>query len=310
MTEMKKILFPYDLSESAREVIPYVRSLAEGFNSDIYLLHVIADLGKWGKVYIPHTSMDSFQKEASQTAEKAMEALCHEELKGCSVAQRKVISGDPATEILSALQADDIDLLIMGTHGRKGLEHAIFGSVAEEVVKKSAVPVMTVNPSKSKRPEAGYTFKKVLFPMDFSECAETVFPEALALAKRFEARLFMLFVARDISYLTTVDVSRDLLNNTVAEVARAGEEKMEAFCSKQLADFSDYEAKVAIGSPADEILRYGNEQGVHVIVMGTHGRRGLERTLMGSVADHVMKNASSPVITMNPFKAKVKHVHS
>jgi nucleotide-binding universal stress UspA family protein len=153
-------------------------------------------------------------------------------------------------------------------------------------------------------------FKKVLFPIDFSECSEKVFPKALQTAKTFDARLYLLFVARDISYLTNIDVSRDLLMNTVAEVARAGEKQMEAFCDKYLNGFSNYETKVVIGSPEEEILKYADDQGIDLIVMGTHGRKGLERTLMGSVADHVIKHAAVPVMTQNPFRPTITHVHT
>jgi len=148
-------------------------------------------------------------------------------------------------------------------------------------------------------------FKKILFPIDFSECSKNVLPFALEMAQKFDAKLHLLFVARDISYLTTVDVAWELLSNTVAEVARAGENRMQAFCDKQLSDFPNYESKVVTGDPADEIIKFANEQGIDLIVMGTHGRKGLDRTLMGSVADHVIKNAAAPVLTINPFRARV-----
>lgn len=152
--------------------------------------------------------------------------------------------------------------------------------------------------------------KKILFPIDFSECSASVFPQALDIGRQFDAKVYLLFVARDISYLTTIDVSRDTLMNTVAQVALAGESQMQAFCEKHLGDFPNYEAKVVIGSPADEILKFADVQGIDLIIMGTHGRKGLERTLMGSVADHVIKNAAVPVLTINPFRPKVKYVHT
>jgi nucleotide-binding universal stress UspA family protein len=154
------------------------------------------------------------------------------------------------------------------------------------------------------------TFKHVLFPIDFSECSELVFPYGLDMAKKFEARLHLLFVARDISYLSTIDVSPDLLMNTVAQVAKAGEDRMQTFCEKSMAGFSDYEAKVVIGNPQAEIVKYAKENTIDLIVMGTHGRTGLDRTLMGSVADYVIKNATVPVMTVNPFRSKVKYVHT
>jgi nucleotide-binding universal stress UspA family protein len=116
----------------------------------IYLLHVVQDLHKWGKVYIPHTSMDKFQKEALEGAEKALDRVCEEQLQSCPNFQRRIVSGDPAMEILKTIETEDIDLVVMGTHGRKGLEHILMGSVAGNVVKKSPVPVMTVNPYKLK----------------------------------------------------------------------------------------------------------------------------------------------------------------
>ena len=154
MTEVKKILFPYDLSENAAKILPYVLSVSEAYNSTICLLHVVPDLQKWAKEYISHTapyaSLDMFKKEAQEGAEKAMDRVCEEQLQSCSNLQRRIASGDPATEILKTIEAENIDLVIMGTHGRKGLEHIVIGSVAENVVRKSSVPVMTVNPYKLK----------------------------------------------------------------------------------------------------------------------------------------------------------------
>ncbi len=147
-------------------------------------------------------------------------------------------------------------------------------------------------------------FKNVLFPTDFSECSEKVFPLALEMAQKFDAKLYLLFVVRDISYLVTINVSGDALMNTVAEVARGAEKQMQEFCDKYLRDLSPYETTVVIGNPADEILKFANEHAIDLIVMGTHGRKGLDRTLMGSVADHVIKNAAAPVLTINPFRRK------
>ena len=154
MMEIKTILFPLDLTENSSKILPYVLSVSEKYDSTIYLLHVVPDLQKWAKEYISHTSpyasLDMFKKEALEGAEKAMDRVCEEQLQSCPNFQRRVVSGDPATEILKTIETEDIDMVIMGTHGRKGLEHIILGSVAENVVKKSAVPVMTINPFRPK----------------------------------------------------------------------------------------------------------------------------------------------------------------
>jgi nucleotide-binding universal stress UspA family protein len=115
----------------------------------IYLLHVVEDLRSFGSEYIddiPHEHLDRFQEEAAEAAKKSMDRVCDEQLQSCPNFQRNMVSGDPATEILKVIDSERIDLVIMGTHGRKGLEHVIFGSVAENVVKKSPVPVLTINP--------------------------------------------------------------------------------------------------------------------------------------------------------------------
>lgn len=151
MKEINRILFPIDLTENASKILPYVLSVSEKYKSMIYLLHVSEDFRIGYRVHVPDVRTDSlnlFQKEALGVAKKAMDRVCEEQLQGCPNFQRRIVTGDPATEILKVIESENMDLVIMGTHGRKGLEHTIFGSVAENVVKKSPVPVLVVNPYK------------------------------------------------------------------------------------------------------------------------------------------------------------------
>lgn len=97
-----------------------------------------------------HPSMDKLQKEANEAVKKAMDTTCENQLQSCPNFQKRIVSGDAAEEILKVIDSEDIDLLIMGTHGRKELEHVIFGSVAEKVVKRAPVPVLSINPYKLK----------------------------------------------------------------------------------------------------------------------------------------------------------------
>ena len=150
MIKIKKILFPLDLTENSSKILPYVLSISEKYDSIIYLLHVVQDLNRWGKLYVPHPSMDKFQKEAIEVAKKAMDKVCENQLQSCPNFQKRVVSGDAVEEILKVVESEDIDLLIMATHGRKGLEHTLFGSVANNVLKKSPVPVLVINPYKMK----------------------------------------------------------------------------------------------------------------------------------------------------------------
>jgi len=150
MVKIKRILFPTELRDYSLKILSYVISMSDKYNSTIYLLHVIEDFLKWGGFYIPHISLDLYQREAMETAGKLMDKVCRQQMQGCPDFERRICSGDPAAESLKTIESEDIDLVVMGTHGYKGLEHAIFGSVAEKVVKNSAVPVLTINPYKLK----------------------------------------------------------------------------------------------------------------------------------------------------------------
>jgi len=151
MIDIKNILFPVDFTQNSSKVLPYVLSIADKYGSTIYLLNVLEDLSKWGSgFHIPQLHLKQYEEEALKGAKKGMDKICTEQLDTCPNFQRIIISGNPVKEILKTIEDEGIDLVIMGTHGRKGLEHTIFGSVAENVVKKSPIPVLVVNPYKLK----------------------------------------------------------------------------------------------------------------------------------------------------------------
>ena len=100
MVEIKKILFPCDLTINASKILPYVLSVSEKYDSMVYLLHVVEDLSKWySGLYDFRSSMDMYQKEALKRAERCMDRLCEEQLQSCPNFQKRRVSGDPATEI-------------------------------------------------------------------------------------------------------------------------------------------------------------------------------------------------------------------
>jgi len=151
MVEIKKILFPVDLSVNSSKVFPYVLSVSEKYGGEICLLHVVEDFTKWsGGMYIPHIPLNQYWEETLKGAEKALDKICEEQLQNYRNFQKKIVFGDPAQEILKAIESEEIDIVIMGTHGRKGLESILLGSVARNLVRRSPVPVLTVNPYKVK----------------------------------------------------------------------------------------------------------------------------------------------------------------
>jgi len=148
MHDFKKILFPLDLSESSAKIVPFVKSLASRYDARVHLLFVARVFDYFTSMYVPHPSVSQFEKEVIEGAEKRLYDFADENFAAVAGTRTQVVAGDPSDEILGYIAAHGIDLVVMGTHGRKGLDKVIFGSVAERVVKSSPVPVMVVNPFK------------------------------------------------------------------------------------------------------------------------------------------------------------------
>lgn len=148
MRDFKRILFPVDLSEAAAKIVPFLKSLAGRYDARIHLLFVARVFDYFTSMYVPHPSVSQFEKEVLEGAEKRLYEFSDENFKDFPGTKTQVVAGDPSEEILAYIAAHGIDLVVMGTHGRKGLDKVIFGSVAERVVKSSPVPVMVVNPFK------------------------------------------------------------------------------------------------------------------------------------------------------------------
>lgn len=148
MLNIKMILFPVDLSPASPKVVPYVKSMAEKYGSEICLLFVARNLKYFSDMYVPDPSIFSFEQEILEGSTKRLYEFKEKYFENMSNVRTKVVSGDPASEILDYISKEDIDLVIMGTHGRKGLDKIVFGSVADRIVKASLTPVFLVNPYK------------------------------------------------------------------------------------------------------------------------------------------------------------------
>lgn len=148
MTAPKKILFPTDLSESAERLVPFVKTMTTRFSAELHVLYIARLFQYFTAIYVPHPSISMFEQELVDGAEKRMEEFQKEHFAEISDVTATVILGDAAEQILSYATENKIDMIIMGTHGRKGLDKIIFGSVAEKVVKSSPIPVLIINPYK------------------------------------------------------------------------------------------------------------------------------------------------------------------
>jgi len=143
-----KILLPVDLSNSSSKIVPLVTEMAEKFGSKIHILFVARDFQYFEGIYVPHPSIDSFEKQIFDGARKSLEEFTKKYFKHLENITTHVVKGDAAEQIVKYVEDQSIDLIIMGTHGRKGIDRVIFGSVAEKVSKTAPVPVMLINPYK------------------------------------------------------------------------------------------------------------------------------------------------------------------
>ena len=146
MKEFEKILFPVDLSEVSSKIAPWVLHVAKKFDAKIHLLFVARKFEHFIEVYVTPDSIENFEGEIISGAKKKMEEFAETHFKGYAACEHRVVLGDAAEEIIKYIQSEMMDLVIMGTHGRKGLEGVLFGSVADRVVKMSTAPVLSINP--------------------------------------------------------------------------------------------------------------------------------------------------------------------
>lgn len=146
MDAFRNILFPVDLSESSDKLVPIVRTMVAKFDAQLHLLFVVRILRYFTDIYVPHPSINLFETEMVEGAQKKMEEFKQNHFAELQVVQASVILGDPADTIFDYIKDNQIDMVVMGTHGRKGLDRVLFGSVAERVIKTSPVPVLVANP--------------------------------------------------------------------------------------------------------------------------------------------------------------------
>ena len=151
-------------------------------------------------------------------------------------------------------------------------------------------------------------FKKILFPVDLSDVSPKIAPWVIMVAEKFEAQICLLFVTRTFEHLNTLYNFPNpystpvVINDFVSGVIKGAEAKMEKFAKTDLTECSHCKTKVASGDPAHEILDYITSEDIDLVIMGTHGRKGLDRVFFGSVADRVVKMSTVPVLTINPYR--------
>ncbi len=150
MPKIEKILFPVDFTTATDKILPVVKDMTKAFGAKLHILHVIRSPQEFAGFEMGPAWYASLEKDLMDGAEKSMRRLIAEHLEDVGDVETHISVGDIVDTIIDYVNSNDIDMIIIGTHGRKGLEKVMFGSVAEGVIKEAPCPVLTVNPYKIK----------------------------------------------------------------------------------------------------------------------------------------------------------------
>ena len=144
MRTFDKILFATDFSESSEHAFEYAYTLASKFDSRLILLHVINEPVDLRGFYVPHVSFENLEKEIEEGSRQMMAKFCETHIAGFSDFETVIVTGIPFEEILKHAEKNQVSFIVLGTQGRSGIDHLLFGSTAERVVRKALCPVVTV----------------------------------------------------------------------------------------------------------------------------------------------------------------------
>lgn len=151
MQQITRVLTPIDFSENATTVLKAAAYVAGAFKAELHLVFVVQNFEDYSGFFVPPVNLPNLEEELFASAEQQMEAFVKENTEACTAAgvtnlSSKVLAGDVGEEVLRYADQKKVQLIVMGTHGYKGLERIMFGSVADKVVKTANCPVMTINP--------------------------------------------------------------------------------------------------------------------------------------------------------------------
>ena len=144
MNTFSTVLVAIDFSDSSDNAFQMALSLAKNFSAQLLVLHVINEPVDLRGFYVPHISFTQLEKEIEEGAQKMMESFCRTHLVDFENFEKLIVSGLPYEQVIAQAEEKSADLIVLGTHGRSGLDHVLFGSTAEKVVRKSKIPVLTV----------------------------------------------------------------------------------------------------------------------------------------------------------------------
>ncbi len=300
MISIRKILFPTDFSQCSEQALRYALFLTKRYQSELHVVHIAVPpennyeaetSATWNSAVAEERLAERVQAIADQLASKSEHPPIVKEhfVRGTSV----------APSLLEYSAEQDFDLIVMGTHGRRGVGHLFLGSVAETMVRHSPCPVLTVR--EAKEPPRGETPKRILVPIDLSDHSVLALSYAKFLAADYGARLQVLHVVEESLHPSFYAMGRTPVTMMMADILLSAKAETERLIEGAPGPEIPAETFVIQGHAPSDIVRLANEHGSDLIVIATHGLTGIEHFLLGSVTEKVVRTASQPVFTVKSF---------
>ena len=294
MLQLKKILVPRDFSPFSEQALQHALDLANRTGAEVHLLFV----------EIPHADALALTAEGVDGARKALKEQLMEGLEqnGAGVQFQQAVVRDiaPAPAIVAYAEEHDIDLIVMGTHGRRGLRRLLLGSTAEEVVRTAPCPVFTVRQPET--PVAALEgVNAILVPIDFSKHARTALHHAKELAALYHTRLDLLHVIEEQMHPAFYNTGVWSIYDVIPDIEEKAVEELKTFFRETEGPLGNVNFHIRYGHAPREIAAFARENDSDLVVMATHGLRGLEHVLMGSVAEKVVRWSPALVFTVKSF---------
>lgn len=292
MLEFKQILCPVDFSESSERALVHAAALARWYEAHLAVLHVVPTpdvIHAAGSLVEPPVPMPREQALENMKRSIGTTALPP----GATLVAE---SGDPRATILDQATSRKTDLIVMGTHGRRGFKRLLLGSVTEAVLHEAPCPVLTVPPHAPVSASQAVGFKRILCPIDFSPSSVDALGCALDLARQADGRVTLLHV---LEWLPEEQFTVPDYMNQIVEDARARLRSLIAGESRTWVEIDD---DVVFGRPHREILRAAEARPPDLIVMGAQGRGGIGLALFGSTTQQIVRLAACPVLTVRALR--------
>jgi nucleotide-binding universal stress UspA family protein len=294
------ILLPTDFSACADHALTHAVEVADRFGAQLHILHVVNELDPdWYGLTDAQERAVKLRAQIREEAQQRLHAMAPDRDVETTVSLQ--LSFDVADSIREYVDEREIDLVVMGTHGRKGLDRLMLGNVADKMVRHAPCPVMTV---REEVPWAGAeedaTVQDVLAPIDFSEYSRSALRTAKAFANAYDARLHLLFVAeqRMVPTFSDTGVPGVGVVEMDPEIVKNAERALEQLNERVGGPTVKSRYHVREGTVSEDIVDLAETQGVDLIVMATRGLTGVTRYLLGSNTERVVRVAPCPVLSI------------